>query len=174
MDLVQLGNKYYRILSLDQSTTHTGWALFEKGALIDSGDFIPNKSTESVDERISQTCDFLRKMIEEKKPQVIILEGIQLQTSINGRKYSGLNNVKTFQALAELRGALKQTIRQTDGTITVQTSAPSHWKSVVGIKSHYRREQKQEAVRLVKSKFDLEVSEDRADAICIGLAELID
>ena len=58
--------------------------------------------------------------------------------------------------------------------------APSHWRSI--LKSHYglvgfgrsRAEQKKSARGFVKDHYNIDVSEDEADAICIGIAGIIE
>jgi len=48
------------------------------------------------------------------------------------------------------------------------TISPSQWKSTCGIKGRKREEQKKNAQLFVKKKFDIDVDEDIADAICQG------
>jgi hypothetical protein len=56
---------------------------------------------------------------------------------------------------------------------------PSHWRSI--LKDHYkinfgktRAEQKKNSIQFVKDIFNEDVTEDEADAICIGLAGIIE
>ena len=55
-----------------------------------------------------------------------------------------------------------------DEGIEYEVIAPSHWKSIIKIKSKYRRDQKKEAMEFVDSFFGENATEDEADAICIG------
>ena len=57
--------------------------------------------------------------------------------------------------------------------------APSHWRSI--LKSPFgigfgrsRAEQKKSARGFVKDHYNIDVSEDEADAICIGIAGIIE
>jgi hypothetical protein len=57
--------------------------------------------------------------------------------------------------------------------------APSHWRSI--LKSQYglrfgknRAEQKKSARGFVKDHYNIDVSEDEADAICISIAGIIE
>ena len=57
--------------------------------------------------------------------------------------------------------------------------APSHWRSI--LKSQFgigfgrsRAEQKKSARGFVKDHYNIDVSEDEADAICIGIAGIIE
>ena len=45
---------------------------------------------------------------------------------------------------------------------------PSKWKSTCGVKGKKRVDQKANAQNFVKEQFDIDASEDEADAICIG------
>ena len=49
----------------------------------------------------------------------------------------------------------------------------SSWKSALGIKGRARAEQKQNAQKLITKIYNISVIQDIADAICIGLAFLL-
>jgi hypothetical protein len=49
---------------------------------------------------------------------------------------------------------------------------PSAWKSYSNIKGRKREEQKANTVQMIKEKFNLDVSENEADSIGIGLFAL--
>lgn len=157
------------IIAFDQSTTVVGYAIFEENELVQYGHFSP-RSNSKVDERIFEITKFLRRVITTvPNIEVILLEDIQLQTSINGsQKYFSNqgNNVITFKALAKLQGAFINTCIE-EG-INYQVVSASHWKSIVNIKSKYRRDQKKEAMEYVDYIFGKNALEDEADAICIG------
>ena len=50
-----------------------------------------------------------------------------------------------------------------------QIVKPSTWKSVTKVKGRKRKEQKESAMQIVKEKYKINVSEDVAEAILIGL-----
>ena len=157
------------IISIDQSTTTMGYAIYEDKKLIQYGHFCP-KDSHNADKRIYEVNNFLQKMIDTVPDiEVILLEDIQLQNSINGsRKHfsNQNNNVATFKTLAKLLGVLSNTCLDND--IKYEVVSPSHWKSIMGIKSLYRRDQKKETMELVDKLFGENALEDEADAICIG------
>lgn len=157
------------IIAFDQSTTTVGYAIFEKNKLIQYGTFTPQQKKKA-DDRIYDISNFLKRVISTvPNIEIILLEDIQLQNSINGsQKYFSNqgNNIITFKTLAKLQGALINTCL--DEGIEYEVIAPSHWKSVVKIKSKYRRDQKKEAMEFVDSFFGENATEDEADAICIG------
>lgn len=157
------------IISFDQSTTTVGYAIFEENELVQYGTYSP-KHSKKVDDRIFEISNFLRRVISTvPNIEVILLEDIQLQNSINGsQKYFSNqgNNIITFKALAKLQGALINTCL--DEGVDYEVIAPSHWKSIIKIKSKYRRDQKKEAMEFVDEFFGENATEDEADAICIG------
>ena len=157
------------IIAFDQSTTTVGYAIFEENELIQYGSFTP-KQKKKVDDRIYDISNFLKKVISTvPNIEIVLLEDIQLQNSINGsQKYFSNqgNNVITFKALAKLQGVLINVCL--DEGVEYSVVSPSHWKSIVKIKSKYRRDQKKEAMEFVDSFFGENATEDEADAICIG------
>jgi hypothetical protein len=63
--------------------------------------------------------------------------------------------------------------------IPILELSPSHWRSVIkdkhGIKfGRTRVEQKKKAQEFVKDYFNKEVTEDEADAICLGYAGVLE
>lgn len=165
MDLeVQQANKY--VLSLDQSSTNTGWALFKNENLIDFGAF---KANGQEDERIEDMRNWLEKKINEinfdqTASLRLVFEDIQLQR----------NDVRTYKVLAHLQGVLinvffrnKQKIK---AGLNIYYSA--EWKSTCGILGRDRPTQKKNAQLYVASTFGIEVSEDICDAICLGVHDI--
>ena len=65
------------------------------------------------------------------------------------------------------------------GSIPITELGPSHWRSVIkdkhGIKfGRSRAEQKQKAQEFVEQFFNKKVTEDEADAICLGYAGILE
>ena len=86
---------------------------------------------------------------------MIIIEDIQYQ-----------NNIQTFKVLAKLQGVLINTCIEHNLTYHVVHSAT--WKSFNNVKGKARLQQKEEAQRVVKTLYQLKVTQDEADAICMG------
>ena len=76
--------------------------------------------------------------------------------------------VKTFQTLANLQGVLIDTAFE--ASIDHDLVRPSEWRSYCGINDGdtHRNAKKIAAQAKVKVWYDLNCSEDEADAICIG------
>lgn len=98
-------------------------------------------------------------LIEEYAPDEIIFEDIQLQGNV-------INNVDTFKKLAEVFGIIYELATEIE--IPNSSVLASTWKSAIGIGGKYRPEQKRNAQAWVKETYGLSVSEDEADAVCIG------
>jgi hypothetical protein len=96
----------------------------------------------------------------------VALEDIQLQkfTKANG---VGGEAVTTYKTLAQLQGTLAVTTLEDN--ISAIIVSPATWRSHCKIKAKSRADQKRAAQLLVKKRFNKDVTQDEADAICIGL-----
>lgn len=148
------------VLGLDQSLNTTGYSIFDNEKLIKYGSFtIP--ANKPIEQRLNLFTKELMKLEEEYNFQDIFFEDIQYQ-----------NNAETHKKLAFVQATIIIWCYSTEHKFTIL--APSHWRSI--LKSKYnisfgrsRKEQKQKARELVKQIYNLEVTEDEADAICLGL-----
>lgn len=160
-----LQQKHDILLALDQSTKISGYAFFEDGKLKNyghlsfSGDYVI---------RIHHLKNWLLQVINDNKDNnlKIIIEDIQLQS----REESEFQNALTFKRLAQVQGVLLEAF--VENNVSYDIISPSVWRKNCGITSRRREEQKKEAQNLVKEKFDVEATEDEADAICIGLSTI--
>lgn len=151
-----------RLLALDQATYITGVAIFDGEELIYSG-VIKLKRTD-LGKRLLQLKEEILNLIEQYSIDSVIFEDIQLQKNVG-------NNVLTYKTLAELRGTLELIL--TEKQIPYTDVLSSVWRSTLGIKGKKREIQKQEAVDFICGKYQKKVSNDEADAICIGSYYLI-
>lgn len=164
-------------ISLDQSTTACGYAVWNGTLLIGHGTYKPD-ALSTADGRISEISTWFRNLIEYSKTKgtitKIYFEDIQLQESINGsKKYfgNGQGNVVTFKVLAQLQGVLINICNILN--IDYALVKPSAWKSACGIKAKYRKDQKIETIEYVNTTYNINSKEDEADAICIGRSQLL-
>ena len=155
-------NKEQLVLSLDQSTTATGWALFRNGKIEDYGIYKPSGAR---DQRIEKTRTWVKEKIEtlfeeENIEMHLVLEDIQMQ-----------GNVETFKSLAHLQGVLInlgfQKLQEKEITESVEYYS-SAWKSTCNIKGRKRKEQKENAQKHVLVTYGIKAPEDVCDAICLG------
>lgn len=79
---------------------------------------------------------------------------------------SQVNNVQTFKVLAEVFGVTQELLVEQGFVYHIVSS--NTWKSKLNIKGRTRPEQKKNAQQYVLNTYNKKVSQDEADAICIG------
>lgn len=148
-----------KVLSMDQSTRITGYALFDDGRYIKSGVIDLHKIKET-DERSKQMAVEICRLIGDTKPDVTIIEEVQQQS-----------NTSTVIKLARIQGVAIGFCAAHNIDLHILT--PSRWRSALGYKQgpKVRREElKQQSLDFVKNNFKLELIEDEAEAVCINEA----
>lgn len=146
-----------RILAFDQATKISAWALFDGDQLVDHG-LIDLHKDEGTAHRIDQMSDELSDVIQKSAPDLLAIEDVSYQ-----------RNAQSLIELARLQGRILQMAHEAD--IPVKIYKPSAWRKVVGIKTGKgikRPALKRAAVALVKEQYHISVSDDAAEAICIG------
>lgn len=144
------------VLALDQASRTTGYAVFQGDRLIASGTFTYDDSDFSL--RLVKIRNKVTSLINEYSINKILLEDIQLQGQTN--------NVTTYKALAEVLGVLEELSRELG--IPHELVHSQSWKSTLGIKGRDRTTQKRNAQAFVVDYYNIKVSQDESDAICIG------
>lgn len=152
-----------RTLALDQASRTTGWAIYDNKTLITSGHFSIS-ANKIMRDRLYSFVTYFNDLIEKYHPEKIYYEGIQYQS-----------NIETYKKLAYIQAM----IIYFSSNIPIIELSPSHWRSVIkdkhGIKfGRSRTEQKKKAQDFVKEFFNKEVTEDEADAICLGYAGVLE
>ncbi len=142
-----------RVLALDDSTTVTGWAVFDNEELVGYGKIEMTQTSPT--ERIAALRQWLLSMVAKWKPDHVALEDIQKQ-----------DNVKVFKVLAQLQGVLINTLFENKTDCELIHSAS--WRSFCGVKGRNRSELKKSAQEKIKLWYDVSVTQDEADAICLG------
>ena len=153
-----------RILAIDDATQVSGWAIFDDKELVTYGK-VQLTQTDPI-ERISRMRQWLINMIQNWNIDKIAIEDIQLQKFTN--KAGGESNaVVTYKTLAQLQGVLLVTCYEMKKPCV--TIFASTWRSHCKITAKQRTDQKRAAQLLVKNKFNIDATQDEADAICIGI-----
>lgn len=108
-------------------------------------------------DRVIELKNWMLEKIEEYDEEYIevALEEIQEQS-----------NVQTFKMLAMVQAILLVALREKG--IKFHLVYSSQWKSLLGIKGKGRTEQKRNAQAYVMNCYGKKVTQDEADAICIG------
>lgn len=148
-----------RAIGLDQATHITGYSIFDNEELIYAGTFEATAEDEIA--RDVQIQNWLIQLIHNWKPDVIGLEGIQLQ-QFNDK----MVGVTTYQTLARLQGILMATCY--DLKVDYMICPPATWRNHSGVKGRSRADKKRSMQNKIKEWFDITVSDDVADAIGIG------
>lgn len=147
-----------KLLALDQSSRITGFSIWEDDELVKSGT-VDIGSISDLGERLNYLRNWVINLIEDNDIDYFAFEDIQLQGNV-------ANNVKTFKTLAEVFGVMHEL--SVSLQIPYEAVLASSWKSSLGIKGRNRAEQKRNAQTFILNKYSLKVTQDEADAICIG------
>lgn len=148
-----------RAIGLDQATHITGYSIFDNNELIYAGTF--EATAEDEIERDVQIQKWLIQLIHNWNPDIVGLEGIQLQ-QFNDK----MVGVTTYQTLARLQGILMATCYNLK--IDYIVCPPATWRAHSGVKGRSRADKKRSMQNKIKEWFDITVSDDVADAIGIG------
>jgi len=148
-----------RVMALDQSSNISGVCVLDdqQVTFYCKIDLSKNKD---VPDRIKHMFLEIVKLIEQYKPDLLVVEAVQQQT-----------NAKTSMMLSQLQGGL--ICYAYEHNIPVVSPMPSQWRSKLDYKQGraIKREQlKQQSFDYVKSRFGIECSEDEAEAIAIACA----
>lgn len=145
-----------QILCLDQSTKLTGYSVWQDKELVNYGVLEVDSKEKNPIERMKEMNDKIIQLMDIVQPVFVVFEDVQFQ-----------KNYGTFKQLSQLQGMIMAHLFKLD--IGFQIIQPSAWKSYCGIKGRKRVEQKENTQLFVKNKFNIETSEDEADAIGIGV-----
>ena len=147
-----------RLISFDQSTTATGYCIMEMetARIIKSGVILPKKNDDTID-RITYTIKRCLNLVRTNEVAFVFIEGVQVQ-----------RNPRVYEVLAKLAGSLEIMLYESGYLVNVVKA--SEWRKRVGIKSRKRAEVKKEAIDMVKEIYDLDVSEDEAEAVLFARA----
>lgn len=151
-----------KILAFDQATTKTGYALFTNGSYLCHG-LIDCHSEPDVGVRIEQIVGRISNVIAVHRPDIVVIEDTAMQ-----------RNVKVLRLLAQLQGMVLGCC-MTQG-IPCKIRKPAYWRKYLHFTQGRAKsaELKRQAQQIVKRRYNLTVSEDEADAICIGLSYCIE
>ena len=151
------------VMSLDQSTRCSGYAIFENNKYVASGIVDMTKSKLDTDERSFEMAKALWKIIKQYKPQHLIIENVQQQTS-----------PKVVVTLARLQGMILGYAEA--HKVKTHILLPSEWRAQLQYKQGpkvKRAELKQQSADYVKNKYGFDLSEDENEAIALNDAARI-
>ena len=149
-----------RVLAFDQATRLQGYALYEDGALIDSGIIDCLKVYDS-GERFDEMAKRIVNQISKSNPDLVIYEDVDMQTK----------NPQLIKLLANMQGVIQGKCIMFG--IPYAVYKPQVWRKKLGFKQgpHVKRsELKRQALEWTTNFLGWEPQEDEAEAICIGAA----
>lgn len=149
-----------RIISLDQSTTRTGYCCFVDGKYSHSG-LIDKHKIKDINSRFQDMYEEIHQLIELENPDLVILEDTQAQGG----------NYATYKILCQLQGAIIGMCYAMKIGFLVLT--PTQWRKALSYNQGpkvKRSELKEQSINFVKKTFGFEKSEDESEAISIGFA----
>lgn len=152
-----------RLVALDQSTYTTGWAVFDDNQLVKYGVF--NITGENATERIEKFRQWLLSFLITWQPQAVIIEDIQLQNK-DSNQFSEVVGVTTYKTLAHLQGVILNVLYEKN--IPCDVAHTAKWREYNSIKGRSRSDKKKSAQLCVDKIYARKVTQDEADAICIG------
>lgn len=149
------------MLSIDSSTKKTGIAIFVNGKYKENI-LIDLEEIKLMDERFAKMSVELIKTLNVYTPKIIYIE----ETVV-------VRNPSTQRFLTRLQGVIYGWAIMNDCEFT--TVRPTEWRKALNFKQgkNVKREQlKEEAISYIKEIFNIDVNDDEAESICIGLYAL--
>lgn len=151
------------LIALDESTTCTGYAVFDDGELIKHGIF--SFKNKDVLERVSLIMEEIEELIKTYKPNNMVIEDVQITM-----------NAATAKSLLGLQFMIEVYAHRNN--ISCETYRTTKWRKILGLsnsRSLDRKAKKQETIDYVKDKYRIDVlKDDESDAIAIGTAYLLE
>lgn len=143
-----------RVIAFDQATEKFGLSIWDDGKLTF---YHLYNFTGILANRLVKIRSLVNDIVINKWcPDVIIMEDIQQQHGA----------VLTYKVLAMLLGVLQETCAENG--IEFEAVSPNVWRKYAGTCGKTRAEEKKLSVAVVKQKFNINVSDDVAEAILIG------
>ena len=153
------------ILAIDASTKSSGIAIFKDKEFMGKG-CITASSTDLF-KRIHKMVDKIDEIIAQAAIEEVVMEEVIPDHS---------KNTNTFKALMYLQAAIVIMVHDKYPNISLELVYPGSWRSTCGIRTGrgvQRESVKQADIRFANQTYGLNlVSDDEADAICIGHAHL--
>lgn len=149
-----------KLISLDTSTTASGWCIYKFGSYEKSGLIDLHKTSKDKD-RMKSMCELLLSFLETNHPDIVVVENTVV-----------LTNAETQRKLTMILGVIYAYCISNNAEF--YTLRPSEWRSLISKekKGRKRNELKLWSVKKVKELFNLDVNDDESDAILIGQAFL--
>ena len=166
-------NKEVTLLSLDTSSTKTGWAVFKNGIYKESGvlDWSHVKETE---DRLQIMYIDIIQHIQKYEPDILVIE----KDIVGSGKRQNMSTINTLVKLiggiwaycVQLNMDTPMNFPAGEFNIFYVEYTPSGWRSLVGITARKREDCKAASIKRIKDIYNIDVDDNEADAINIGEA----
>lgn len=164
-------NKEVTLLSLDTSSTITGWAIFKNGIYKESG-ILNWEHIKNTEERLQIMYIDILQHIQKYEPDIIVIERDVVGS---GKR----QNMSTINTLVKIIGGIWAYCVQANMDCNIDDNefnvfyteySPSEWRKLVGIKGNKREVYKANSIKRIKEVYNIDVDDNEADAINIGEA----
>lgn len=147
-----------KLISLDTSTSCTGWCVFKDGIYIKSG-IINKKKIKDGKIRLREMCSALLSFINIEQPDIIVIENTVVT-----------RNAEAQRMLTMILGVVFGYC--ITNNVDYYLLRPTEWRALISKekKGRKREELKLWSVNKVKELYEIDVSDDESDAILIGSA----
>lgn len=152
-----------KILALDMSSKSTGAAIFEDRKLIKYECIVASDVDSLV--RIRKMENRIAEIFVEEKIDKVIIEDV-IPEDVR-------HNQTVFNVLHYLQAAVVLRLHDINPKVKCEFYVSSEWRKKCGISTGRgikREELKAKDIAFVKEKYNIDVNDDIADAICIGYA----
>ena len=166
-------NKETILLSLDTSSTKTGWAIFGNGIYEESGVLDWSHVKETEDRLLIMYIDIIQ-LINKYEPDILVIE----KDIVGSGKRQNMSTINTLVKLiggiwaycVQLNMDTPMNLSTGEFNIFYVEYTPSEWRSLVGITARKRDDCKAASIKRIKDIYNLNVDDNEADAINIGEA----
>lgn len=151
--------KKCRMISIDSSTKRSAYAVFDNGNYISSE--LIDCQEKILEKRFKNMALLLINSIAKLNPDIIYIEDTVVP-----------RNAQTQRFLTRLQGVIYGYCILNN--CEFNSIRPTEWRKLVGIDQGRKKREdlKQLAIEMVKKKFDLDVNDDEAEAVLIGVAAI--
>lgn len=150
-----------KLITIDSSTNKTGIGYYIDGKFYNH-ELLDFSNDKNMDSRLKDMSVSLIHILNEFNPTILYIEDTVV-----------LRNAQTQRFLTRLQGVIYGWCILHD--CEFNTIRPTQWRKRLGFRQgkNVKRDQlKEQAINYVKEKYELEVNDDVADALCIGSAVL--
>lgn len=167
-------NKEVTLLSLDTSSTKTGWAVFKNGIYKESGVLDWSHIKDNTEDRLQIMYIDIIQHIQKYEPDILVIE----KDIVGSGKRQNMSTINTLVKLiggiwaycVQLNMNTPMNLPTGEFIIFYVEYTPSEWRNLVGINARKRDDCKTASIKLIKDIYNKDVDDNEADAINIGQA----